>query len=134
MRNLVSILILLCLLSACQAKSTGIPSNLESISKKSAENLLVSIEAEDYQAFQKDLASTMLDNISESFFEELRDLLLNDYGIHDSLTYIETIFENDYYVSLFEISYSKQDLTLRLVLETNAPYQIAGIWFPDIDN
>ena len=120
-------------LTACQSKSASatVPENFQEISQPMAENLFTSIENDDYESFHKDFAKKMLAATSEESYQTIRDNILQTVGDYQSLTYEQTVYEEGYFTSYFQVTFSKGTLTLRLVLDAEEPYQIEGFWFPD---
>lgn len=131
MKRIVTIACLLILLSACQSKTLSIPENIQDISQPMAENLFTSLENDDYENFHKDFSAKMLSATGEDTFISIQDMISQKMGNFQSLTYEKTTLEDGYFISYYTVQFSEGSLTLRLVLETEEPYQIAGFWFPD---
>ncbi len=122
---------LLILGTACQNADITIPENIQDISQPMAENLLTSLENNDFEMFTKDFAAKMAASVDSQTFETLQEATLQTVGTYNALTYEGTTLEEGYLISYFKITFSNGDLTLRLVLSPKEPYLIEGFWFPD---
>ena len=120
-------------LVACQPKmtETEVPTDIQDYSQPMAENILTSLVDDDYASFHKDFSSTMDSAINEETFQSIQQSILDTVGEYQSITYQQTTLEDGYLVSYYSIIFSEGELSMRLVLSPEAPYQIEGFWFPD---
>lgn len=125
----ISMTVILC---ACQtAPNLSMPNNIQAISEGMAINMLDGLNQHNYTAFSRDFNEDMKKAMDESAFNQMHTDISEKIGTYQDLTYQKAEIEQGFIVAYFNISYEKAPLTLRLVLEAEQPYRIAGIWFPD---
>jgi hypothetical protein len=134
-----SALMLMLVLSACsafQAPASTVDPTAEATIKTAAqpiaENILQSIDKKDYQGMLRDMDATMTKASTQDSFNQLQSKIATDYGAFQSATYTGVTLTQGYYSVLFNCKFEKGSLTMRLVLDTQAPYQVSGLWFPDM--
>jgi len=119
------------ILAACSSKTVEIPADFQKTSEPMAQNIFSSLANDDYQAFQKDFGEKMASSVDESTFTSMQAMLAERMGTFQNLTYQQTTYEDGYYIAYYTVDFSEGNFTLRLVHEPQAPYKIAGFWFPD---
>lgn len=129
MKKIIPLLIIF--LVACQTKTSEIPADMQDYSQPMAENILSSLVKDDYAGFQRDFSEKMLSSIDESTFTSIQQSIFDSVGEFLSLTYQQTTLEDGYLVSYYSLAFSEGELSLRLVLSSEAPYKVEGFWFPD---
>lgn len=122
---------LLILGTACQTADITIPENIQDISQPMAENLLTSLENNDFEMFTKDFSAKMAASVDSQTFTTLQEATLQTVGTYTALAYEGTNLEDGYLVSYFKATFSNGELTLRMILSPKEPYLIEGFWFPD---
>ncbi len=122
---------LLILGTACQNADITIPENIQDISQPMAENLLTSLENNDFEMFTKDFSAKMAASVDSQTFTTLQEATLQTVGTYTALAYEGTNLEDGYLVSYFKATFSNGELTLRMILSPKEPYLIEGFWFPD---
>ena len=134
-----SALLILLLLSACSAfqapASTVEPTaeaTIKAAAQPTAENILQSFNNNDYNGVLRDMDTTMVKAFTQDSFNQLQTKIANDYGAYQSVTYTGVTLAQGYYSVLFDCKFEKGSFTMRLVLTTQAPYQVSGLWFPDM--
>jgi len=135
----LSALLILLALSACSAfqapASTAEPTAeaaIKAAAQPIAENILQSFDKKDYQGVLRDMNATMAKAFTQDSFNQLQAKIATDYGAYQSATYTGVTVTQGYYSVLFTCKYEKGSFTMRLVLSMQAPYQVSGLWFPDI--
>lgn len=131
MKKILPLLIVFIFMAACQTTTSEVPADIQDHSQPMAENILTSLENNDYASFQRDFSEKMRSAIDESTFTSIQQTILSSVGEFQALTYQQTTLEDGYLISYYSLSFSEGDLSLRLVLSPEAPYQIEGFWFPD---
>ena len=134
-----STLLLMLVLSACsafQAPASTVEPTAEATIKTAAqpiaENILQSIDKKDHQGILRDMDATMSKAFTQDSFNQLQSKIATDYGAYQSATYTGVTLTQGYYSVLFNCKFEKGPFTMRLVLNTQAPYQVSGLWFPDM--
>jgi len=134
-----STLLILLLLSACSAfkapASTVEPTAEAAVRTAAlpmAENILQSLDKNDYSSFLRDMDTAMINAITKDSFTQLQSRIATTYGAYQSVELTGVTLTQGYYSVLFDCKFEKGSLTMRLVLETKAPYLVAGQWFPDM--
>lgn len=131
MKKILPLLIVFIFMAACQTGTSEVPADIQDYSQPMAENILTSLENDDYASFQRDFSEKMRSSIDETTFTSIQQTILASVGEFQSLTYQQTTLEDRYLISYFSLSFSEGDLSLRLVLSPETPYQVEGFWFPD---
>lgn len=131
MKKTLPLLVVFIFMAACQTSTSEVPADIQDYSQPVAENILTSLENDDFASFQRDFSETMRSAIDESTFTSIQQTILNSFGKFQSLTYQQTTLEDGYLISYYSLSFKEGDLSLRLVLSPEAPYQVEGFWFPD---
>ena len=131
MKKTLPLLIVFIFMAACQTRTSEVPADIQDYSQPMAENILTSLENDDFASFQRDFSETMRSAIDESTFTSIQQTILGSFGEFQSLTYQQTTLEDGYLISYYSLSFEKGDISLRLVLSPEAPYQVEGFWFPD---
>jgi len=130
--RILALIIPLIILSACKKPSNvTLPGNIQSISEEMASNLLKSLDSHNYKTFSRDFNSNMRKAMTEDAFENMYATFNSKAGEFKSFQYEKVETEQGFVVAYFNVIFSKGNFTLRLVLEPEEPYKIAGIWFPD---
>jgi Protein of unknown function (DUF3887) len=126
----LSMLALLCitiLTSACQPAKPASLSN-EQIGKV-ADNILVSINQNDYQGFIKDFSDQMITAFAEGQFADLRTTLQGTSGNYISCQTDPTLSnQQDYAVYQYKCKFEKEDVVVTLVFPINGD-KVDGLYF-----
>ena len=135
----LSTLLILLLLSACSAFKAPVSSieptaeaTIRAAAQPIAENLLQSFNNNDYQGVLRDMDATMVSAFTQDSFNQLQSKIATNYGAYQSATLTGVTLQQGYYSVLFDCKFEKGSFTMRLVLATQAPYHISGLWFPDM--
>ena len=134
--NLFKLLIISCTLyalcSACQTQPTiQLPNNIQELSESMAENVLSSMQNQDYDAFIQDFDENMKNAMHQKAFEQMHASFKDKLGAYQDFSFQKVEIEQGFIVAYFIAQFAKGDVTLRLVLEPQEPYKISGMWFPD---
>ncbi len=96
-----------------------------------AENILQSINNNDYQSFSKDFSQEMKDAMPVAGFNDLREILMSKIGSYISSTPDKVEDQGDYITVYFTAIFEKDEqVTVRLVFRKDDPaYKVDGLWF-----
>lgn len=96
-----------------------------------AENILQSINNNDYQSFSKDFSQEMKEAMPVAGFADLREILMSKIGSYISSTPDEVVDEGDYITVYFTAKFEEDEqVTVRLVFRKDDPtYKVDGLWF-----
>lgn len=130
-RNILLFIIILTVLTACQSTTSTLPKNIEDYSITMADNLLASLQENDYKNFSRDFSEELFSSFTQEMFVSLQETILEDMGAFQAMVYGKTTREDAYLISYFDVQFEQGDLTLVLVLQPESPYLIEGFWFPD---
>lgn len=134
--NLITFfMLIISLLAACKPQIQIIPENeaegIYSFADPIAENLLRGLQLNEYQTFSRDFDQTMLENMDETSFEDLRNTLLGNNGDIISHRHERVERYQEYYLVYYDLGFSTaMSVTLRLVLTVSEPHMVSGLWFP----
>ena len=98
------------------------------------ENILISINQDDYANFSKDLDQAMLQALPESGFQQLVSQLENKIGDYISKQFYTTVVQGDITTVVYIAKYTKQDnVTVTVSFQTvNGKNLVAGLHFPNL--
>jgi hypothetical protein len=125
---LFSLLLAAALLAGCSTLKAQ-PAGLADEEVRSiAENILLSIDSGNYNAFIKDFSDTMKSAFPETEFEKVRELLTDTSGKFISLS--EPVLSNSegYARYTFPCKYEKEDLAALVVFAVGGS-QVEGLFF-----
>jgi len=127
-------LILLLVLSGCAGQ--GIVEDTEkeqwiNTATPIAENILQSINNDDYQSFIADFSEQMKNSMPRQSFTELREKLLSVIGAYISSTPAQVERQGEYIVVYFNAKFEKEEnVTVRVVFREDDPtHRVEGLWF-----
>lgn len=96
-----------------------------------AENILQTINNDDYQRHIKDYSQEMIDATPPEAFTQLRDLLLSKIGKYISKAPDKAVEDGDYIVVFYSAKFEQEDnVTVRVVFKKgDDTHQVYGLWF-----
>lgn len=102
-----------------------------SIASPIAENILKSINNNDYQGFTADFSQEMMNSFPPQEFANLREMLESKIGKYISKTPAKVTEEGEYIVVYFDAQYEKEEaVTVKVVFEKgDETYKVQGLWF-----
>jgi hypothetical protein len=121
------------LTSACSPVSKTnlqIPDKIQEIAHPIADNLMISLDKQNYQGFTRDFDDAMQKAITQEAFTEIRKLIWGQYGNYEAMTYQRAVDQQGYIGVFYTLSFEKGNITLNLVLTPQSPYKLSGLWFP----
>ncbi len=132
MKTIIPCLFILVLLAGCSSplfSTPDIPPSILDAANPMAENLMISLQNNDYDSFIQNMDSTMLAGTTEPSFEELREQLIGTYGNYRSLSFKNVAAAGEFVSIYYAVKFEKTTLTMQLVLTPTEPYLISGLWF-----
>lgn len=124
---LVSFVCIALLASACQAPKSASISN-EQISKM-ADNILVSINQDDYPGFIKDFSDQMITTFTTQQFTDLRTMLQGTSGNYVSCQSDPTLSnQQSYAVYQYKCQFEKEEVIVTLVFAIDGD-KVEGLYF-----
>jgi hypothetical protein len=97
------------------------------------ENILNSLESENYTAFLRDMDPTMKGAYIKSEFTKLHDLLHEKVGHYGTKIFLKAERSGDFIVAYYNAVYSKEPtgVTVKVVFSVNTggPTFVSGLWF-----
>jgi len=106
-----------------------------SFTDTAVENVLVSLNEQDFESYNKDMDDEMLKVVTEEYFTTLFTYLKDAIGEYekDSKRYIDSYVQGDIYVVIYEAGYTEEpeDVIVTGVVSVtdDGVYQISGTWF-----
>jgi hypothetical protein len=132
MKALLPILMILLFLAGCSSSilaTPDLPPSILDAANPMAENLMTSLQKDDYEAFIQNMDATMLAGTSKPSFQDLRENLIGTYGGYLSLRFKNVAATGDFVSVFYAVEFEKINLTMQLVLTPTKPYLISGLWF-----
>ena len=130
---LVSIaLIFIITASGCSA---GVDEEIISIADSAAENVLIAIDDQNFDSYNKDMDDGMLKTVTEQYFTTLSTYIKEAIGEYEqgSKEYLSSNIQDELYVVIFEADYTKETEKVAVVVVVSVTdegiCQIAGLWF-----
>jgi hypothetical protein len=102
-----------------------------SVADPIAENILQSINNDDYQGFTRDFSQEQIAAIPPEGFTDLRELLLSKIGKYISKA-SDTVMEDEEYMTvIYSAKFEEEDnVTVRVVFKKgDETYHVYGLWF-----
>ena len=95
-----------------------------------AENILQSINSNDYQAYTRDFSSTLLDQVDNQSFADVRNQIITAMGQYVSKERSQ-VLEDDSYVSVnYRARFEAGELIFRVVFKKDdESHKVEGVWF-----
>ncbi len=106
-----------------------------SFTDTAVENVLVSLNEQDFESYNKDMDDEMLKVVTEEYFTTLFTYLKDAIGEYekDSKRYIDSYVQGDIYVVIYGADYTEEpeDVIVTGVVSVtdDGVYQISGTWF-----
>jgi hypothetical protein len=106
-----------------------------SFADEAMENVLVSLNEENYENYSKDMDDEMLKVVTKDSFKTFSNYLKDTIGEYrqDSKEYIDSSIQREYYVVIYSTDYTNEteNVIVQVVIsETNeGVYLISGTWF-----
>lgn len=96
-----------------------------------AENILYSIDNDDYEAFVADFSVEMKNSMPLQGFTDLRNKLQSTIGTYISMTPASVIESGEYVTVIFIAQYEKEEkVTVRVVFKKgDEKHEVYGLWF-----
>jgi PBP1b-binding outer membrane lipoprotein LpoB len=132
MRTLLPILVILLFLAGCSSSilaTPDLPPSILDAANPMAENLMTSLQKDDYESFIQNMDATMLAGTTKPSFQDLRENLIGTYGDYQSLRFKNVAATGDFVSVFYALEFEKINLTMQLVLTPTQPYLISGLWF-----
>lgn len=92
------------------------------------ENILTSIDANDYQGFSRDFSDAMLSAFTEDSFAEMRTMLQDASGSYVSLGELTLVNQQGYAIYLYQCEYEKENVIVKVVFEIGGA-KVDGLFF-----
>lgn len=99
------------------------------------ENVLVSLNEQDFESYIKDMDDEMLKVITKDSFEKFSAYLKDTVGEYkqDSKEYVDSYTQSGFYVVIYNANYTNEpgNVIVKAVIsaESEGIYQISGTWF-----
>lgn len=91
---------------------------------------LSALASGDYTAFIKDYDDAMIKATTESSFIQLRAVLSSKVGAYQSREITSVLQQGSFYIVIDSAKFDRDDqVTMRVVFETEGDHKIAGLWF-----
>jgi hypothetical protein len=121
-------------LTACAAQpqpvSDDIKTTITAAVEPETDNLLAAIAANDYKAFTKDMAPKMVKALTETSFSQIVSMFTDKLGKVQSRQITSITQIDTFYTVMYKLKCEKAPkVTMRVVVDNAAPYQISGLWF-----
>ncbi|MGC1119982.1 MAG: DUF3887 domain-containing protein [Candidatus Methanofastidiosia archaeon] len=95
-----------------------------------AENILTSLETNDYESFIRDFSDEMRKSMPEEQFSELRDLLHSKVGLYQSFAPPKVAQQQNFVLVYFTAQYENDEVAVKLVFQKgDSSYKVQGLWF-----
>lgn len=98
-----------------------------------AENILASIELEDFASFTRNMDAAMKAAYTPEELAKLHSLLQGKVGDYGSKTFVKAERSGDFIITYYKASYSNEPagVTVRVVFSVNTggPALVSGLWF-----
>lgn len=115
--------------------SREIDPEIISFTDAAMENVLVSLNEENYENYSKDMDDAMLQVATEESFTTFSDFLKDTVGEYrqDSMEYLDSYIQDEYYVVIYNAGYTNETenvmVTAVLSETSEGIYKISGTWF-----
>jgi len=95
-----------------------------------AENILQSINTNDYQAYTRDFSQTLLNQVDTQSFTDVRDQIITAMGQYISKEHSQ-VLEDDSYISVnYRARFEAGELIFRVVFKKDDEFhKVEGVWF-----
>jgi uncharacterized lipoprotein YajG len=128
------VMVLLFLLSACAsptqtAENSGLDPAILAVASPMAENLMVALKNNNFQAFRANYDDAMLKATTEDAFQSLRTQLESQLGAYQSMTPKQIQTGGGFINVFYTVNFEKGPVTMQLVLTEGEPHLISGLWF-----
>jgi len=106
-----------------------------SFTDTAVENVLVSLNEQDFESYNKDMDDEMLKVVTEDSFATFSTYLKDTIGEYrqDSKEYVDSYTQSGFYVVIYETDYTDEpeDVIVKAVVSVtdDGVYQISGTWF-----
>lgn len=121
-------------LSACTPQATPeyVPEGAERDSIVADADLYIAdvisgIEKNDYASFSQDFDQAMLNSFKSSDFEKL-SAQFERLGKSKDVELINVQIAGDYFAVRYKVTYDKNVIILRIVVDKNDPRKVSGLW------
>jgi len=95
-----------------------------------AENILQSINTDDYQAYSRDFSQDLLDQTDSQAFESMRNQIITAMGQYISKERSEVLEDEDYISVNYLVQFEGGKLIFRVVFgKGDESHQVQGVWF-----
>jgi hypothetical protein len=130
----LAVMILAFVFSACAnptqtAANTALDPAILAAATPMAENLMVALKNNDFQAFRANYDDAMLKATTEDAFQSLRTQLESQLGAYQSMTPKQIQTEGGFISVFYTVNFEKGPLTMQLVLTEGEPHLVTGLWF-----
>lgn len=93
------------------------------------EELLNAIHQNDYDGFTKNFNEKMMAASTSESFAALQKTLSENYGKFQIIEFQQLTADKGYLNVFYSVKFEKGSLTVQLVLDSEPPNKIAGLWF-----
>lgn len=97
----------------------------------SAETLFRSFNTGDYSQFSANFSAPMKKGINESSFSDMRSQILDKYGNYTSKSLAQGMIVQGYPNFIYDCTFEKGTLKVRLVMNGTEFSTVDGLWFPN---
>ena len=126
-----SLAVVLCLLtSGCIFNGTP-STEATDAANKTAESIFQSFNTGDYGQFSLNMSDRLKSGINESSFSGIRGQIQDKYGNYTSKAAPQGSVIQGYNNFVYDCSFEKGTLKIRLVMNTTSPSLVDGLWFPN---
>ena len=121
-------------LAGCSSQERVLPASeaapILAYSEAKTDNLLKAINADDYDAFARDMDEAMRSAIPRDKWAAFRGDIAGKMGVYESRQVDSVRQAGDYYAVVYAAAFSQQKtVTVRVVFRAAEPHSISGLWF-----
>jgi hypothetical protein len=116
--------------NATPTPTTQLPEHFPQTAEETAGNIINGLAKQDYEIFSKNFDPKMKAAIPPAAVIEVQKLLWNQNGEFQTIQTKSVFEEKGYFIGIFNLSFAKGQITMRIVFSPTEPYQVSGLWFP----
>jgi len=99
-------------------------------SEAQSDNLLAGMNANDYTAFSKDFDQDMLNAMTQTEFDKLKQDRDAKLGLYVSRAVNSVVQTGDFVAVIYDAKFEKDTaVTVRIVFRVADPHAVSGLWF-----
>ena len=96
-----------------------------------ADNMFQSFNTGNYPQFSANFSDAMARGINETAFVDMRNQIRSRYGTYASKTMTQAYNSQGYNSFVYNCTFERGTLTIRIVMNTGNPWTVEGLWFPN---